>query len=108
MDDKDDIARSFQGLLLVLFRGVTELGFTMDILLKDEAGLSDTRIEEIGRGEDKMEVLIACGMKSGSLLEHVKKLEARSVAYRNAKGNLVLTQAGAGFFTDLLSEGDLP
>jgi len=46
-------------------------------------------------------------MKSGNLVEHVKKLEARNVAYRNAKGNLVLTEAGAGFFQDLLGEGDL-
>ncbi len=105
--ERDDIARSFQGLLLVLFRGVMELGYTMDILLKDEAGLSDLRIEEIGKGQDKVEVLIACGMKSGNLVEHVKKLEARYVAYRNAKGNLVLTEAGAGFFQDLLGEGDL-
>lgn len=105
--EKDDIARSFQGLLLVLFRGVLEMGYTIDVLLRDEAGLSDTWIEEIGKGQDKVEVLIACGMKSGNLLEHVKKLEARSVAYRNAKGNLVLTEAGAGFFNDLLGEGDL-
>ncbi|HGW3656239.1 TPA: hypothetical protein ACNH47_001641 [Pseudomonas aeruginosa] len=105
--EKDDIARSFQGLLLVLFRGVMELGYTMDILLKDEAGLSDMRIEEIGKGQDKVEVLIACGMKSGNLVEHVKKLEARSVAYRNTKGCLVLTEAGTGFFQDLLGEGDL-
>ncbi|MCC0375762.1 hypothetical protein, partial [Pseudomonas aeruginosa] len=71
-------------------------------------GLTTTlRIEEIGKGQDKVEVLIACGMKSGSLVEHVKKLEARNVAYRNAKGNLVLAEAGAGFFQDLLGEGDL-
>lgn len=105
--EKDDIARNFQGLLLVLFRGVMELGYTMDLLLKDEAGLSDMRIEEIGKGQDKVEVLIACGMKSGNLVEHVKKLEVRNVAYRNAKGNLVLTEAGEGFFQDLLGGGDL-
>jgi hypothetical protein len=105
--ERDDIARNFQGLLLVLFRGIMELGYTMDLLLKDEAGLSDMRIEEIGKGQDKVEVLIACGMKSGNLVEHVKKLEARNVAYRNAKGGLVLTEAGAGFFQDLLGEGDL-
>lgn len=105
--ERDDIARNFQGLLLVLFRGIMELGYTMDLLLKDEAGLSDMRIEEIGKGQDKVEVLIACGMKSGNLVEHVKKLEARNVAYRNAKGGLVLTEAGEGFFQDLLGEGDL-
>jgi hypothetical protein len=105
--ERDDIARNFQGLLLVLFRGIMELGYTMELLLKDEAGLSDLRIEEIGKAQDKAEVLIACGMKSGNLLEHVKKLETRNVAYRNAKGGLVLTEAGAGFYRDLLGEGDL-
>lgn len=106
-DAKDDLARNIQGLLLVLFRGTLELGFTMDVLLKDSAGLSNIHIEEIGKGDDKVEVLIACGMKSGVLMEHVKKLETRAIAYRNGKGNLVLSESGAAFFNDLLGEGDL-
>ncbi|WP_338745273.1 hypothetical protein V3D52_24070 [Pseudomonas putida] len=106
-DVRDDLARNIQGLLLVLFRGVLELGFTMDVLLKDSAGLSNIHIEEIGKAEDKVEVLIACGMKSGVLMEHIKKLETRAVAYRNGKGNLVLSESGAAFFDDLLGEGDL-
>lgn len=106
-DAKDDLARNIQGLLLVLFRGTLELGFTMDVLLKDSAGLSNIHIEEIGKGEDKVEVLMACGMKSGVLLEHIKKLETRAIAYRNGKGNLVLSESGAAFFNDLLGEGDL-
>lgn len=40
-----------------------------------------------------------------SLSEHVKKLETRSAVYRNAKGSLGLTEAGAGFFQNLLGEG---
>lgn len=106
-DVRDDLARNIQGLLLVLFRGVLELGFTMDVLLKSSAGLSNIHIEEIGKAEDKVEVLIACGMKSGVLMEHIKKLETRAVAYRNEKGNLVLSESGAAFFDDLLGEGDL-
>ncbi|UVM17431.1 hypothetical protein LOY42_03690 [Pseudomonas sp. B21-023] len=106
-DVRDDLARNIQGLLLVLFRGVLELGFTMDVLLKNSAGLSNIHIEEIGKAEDKVEVLIACGMKSGVLMEHIKKLETRAVAYRNGKGNLVLSESGAAFFDDLLGEGDL-
>lgn len=106
-DAKDDLARNIQGLLLVLFRGTLELGFTMDVLLKDSAGLSNIHIEEIGKGEEKVEVLIACGMKSGVLMEHIKKLETRAIAYRNGKGNLVLSESGAAFFNDLLGEGDL-
>jgi len=106
-DAKEDLARNIQGLLLVLFRGVMELGFTMDVLLKDTAGLSNVYIEEIGKSQDKIEVLQACGMKTGTLLEHIKKLEARAVAYRNGKGNLVLTEAGAAFFNDLLGAGDI-
>lgn len=105
---KDELARSIQGVLLVLFRGVMELGLTMDVLLKDEAGLSNAHMEEIGKGQDKQEVLIACGMKKGTLLECVSKLESRFIAYRNAKGNLVLSESGAAFFSDLLSEGDIP
>lgn len=84
-----------------------ELGLTMDVLLKDEAGLSNAHIEEIGKGQDKQEVLIACGMKKGTLLECVSKLESRFIAYRNAKGNLVLSESGAAFFSDLLAEGDI-
>jgi hypothetical protein len=106
-DAKDDLARNIQGLLLVLFRGALELGFTMEVLLKDSAGLSNIHIEEIGKGEDKVEVLIACGMKRGVLMEHIKKLEARAIAYRNGKGNLVLSESGTAFFNDLLGEGDL-
>lgn len=52
-------------------------------------------------------MLIACGMKSGVLMEHIKKLESRAIAYRNGKGNLVLSESGAAFFDDLLGEGDL-
>lgn len=106
-DAKDDLARSIQGLLLVLFRGVLELGFTMDVLLKDSAGLSSFHIEEIGKGQDKVEVLMACGMKSGTLQEYIKRLETRYIAYRNEKGNLVLSEAGTAFFNDLLADGDL-
>ncbi|MNE82603.1 hypothetical protein D3C77_556400 [compost metagenome] len=79
----------------------------MDVLLKDSAGLSNIHIEEIGKAEDKVEVLIACGMKSGMLMEHIKKLETRAIAYRNGRGNLVLSESGAAFFDDLLGEGDL-
>lgn len=107
IDARDDLARNIQGLLLVLFRGALELGFTMDVLLKDSAGLSNIHIEEIGKAEDKVEVLIACGMKSGMLMEHIKKLETRAIAYRNGRGNLVLSESGAAFFDDLLGEGDL-
>jgi len=56
IDARDDLARNIQGLLLVLFRGALELGFTMDVLLKDSAGLSNIHIEEIGKAEDKVEV----------------------------------------------------
>lgn len=107
VEAKDDLARNIQGLLLVLFRGVMELGFTMDVLLKDSAGLSNTHIDEIGKAQDKVEVLMACGMRSGALKEHIKKLETRAIAYRNGKGNLVLSESGAAFFNDLLGEGDL-
>lgn len=107
IDARDDLARNIQGLLLVLFRGTLELGFTMDVLLKDSAGLSNIHIEEIGKAEDKVEVLIACGMKSGMLMEHIKKLETRAIAYRNGRGNLVLSESGAAFFDDILGEGDL-
>lgn len=106
-DSKDELARNIQGVLLVLFRGVMEMGLTMDALLKDTAGLSNAHIEEIGKGQDKQEVLIACGMKTGTLLDHVKKLETRCIAYRNAKGYLVLSEAGTAFFSDLLAEGDI-
>ncbi len=106
-DSKDELARNIQGVLLVLFRGVMEMGLTMDALLKDAAGLSNTHIEEIGKDQDKQEVLIACGMKTGTLLDHLKKLETRCIAYRNAKGYLVLSEAGAAFFNDLLAEGDI-
>lgn len=106
-DVREELVRTIQGVLLVLFRGVMELGFTMDVLLKDSAGLSNLHIEEIGKAQDKIEVLMACGMKTGTLLEHIRKLELRSIAYRNGKGNLVLSESGAAFFSDLLSAGDL-
>lgn len=54
-----------------------------------------------------VEILIAGGMKSGNRVEHVKKLEARTVVYSNAKGSPVLTEAGAVLFQDLLGERDL-
>lgn len=52
-------------------------------------------------------MLFACGMKNGSLGEHIRKLETRAIAYRNAKDNLVLTEAGAAFFDDLLGAGNI-
>lgn len=106
-DVREELVRTIQGVLLVLFRGVMELGFTMDVLLKDSAGLSNLHIEEIGKAQDKIEVLMACGMKTGTLLEHVRKLELRSIAYRNGEGSLVLSESGAAFFNDLLNAGDL-
>lgn len=107
-DRVEEAVRRVQALLLVLFRGVTELGFQMDILRSDHAGLSDLYIEEIGKGEDKIDVLHACGMKTESLTSWVyKTLELRAIAYRNAKGNLVLTEAGVAFFDELLADGDI-
>lgn len=106
-DKVEEAVRRVQALLLVLFRGVTELGFQMDILRRDQAGLSNLYIDEIGKGEDKSDVLHACGMKGETLASWVyKTLELRAIAYRNAKGNLVLSEAGVAFFDELLAEGD--
>jgi hypothetical protein len=107
-DKVEEAVRRVQALLLVLFRGVTELGFQMDILRHDQAGLSNLYIDEIGKGEDKIDVLHACGMKGETLASWVyKTLELRAIAYRNAKGNLVLSEAGVAFFNELLGEGDI-
>jgi hypothetical protein len=106
-DQVEDAVRRIQALLLVLFRGAMELGFTMDVLTKDNAGLSNAYLEVIGSGEDKQEVLHACGMKGDTLLSYMKMLESRAIAYRNAKGNLVLTEAGVAFYKELLGEGDI-
>lgn len=79
----------------------------MDVLTKDNAGLSNSYLEVIGSGEDKQEVLHVCGMKGDTLLSYMKMLESRAIAYRNAKGNLVLTEAGVAFYKELLGEGDI-
>lgn len=96
-DVREELVRTIQGVLLVLFRAVMELGFTLDVLLRDSADLSNLHIEEIGKAQDKTEVLMACGMKTGTLLEHIRKLDFRSIAYRNGKGKLVLSESGAAF-----------
>ncbi len=105
-DQVEDAVRRTQGMLLVLFRGVMEQGLTMDALIQDKGGLSNELIEVIGNGEDKIEVLHACGMKN-SLLVEIKMLENRGIAYRNAKGYLVLTEAGVAFYRDLIDGEDV-
>lgn len=96
-EEYSEVVRKIQVLLLILARGLHE-----HILRDGEAGVSDGIMEEIGKGEDKQDVMSASNMKGEALASAVRKnLEQRGIAYRNAKGNLVLTHAGLAFFDDV-------
>lgn len=101
-EEYSEVVRKIQVLLLILARGLHEQGYELDILRDGEAGVSDGIMEEIGKGEDKQDVMSASNMKGEALASAVRKnLEQRGIAYRNAKGNLVLTHAGLAFFDDV-------
>jgi hypothetical protein len=100
-EDQNDTVRKVQALLLVLGRGVTELGYQFALLTDPDVGVSTEVIEQIAQAEDKQEVLAACDLK-GSLLTNLEKvLGKRGIAYQNAKGNWVLSDAGKAFFNEL-------
>ncbi|WP_370280664.1 hypothetical protein [Pontibacterium sp.] len=95
-----DVAMKIQSLLMVLARGVQECGYEFALLTTHEAGVNDKLLEQIDT-EEKQDILRACGLKGGLIDESRKVLEARNIAYRNAKGSLVLTAAGIGFFDEV-------
>ncbi|RAU19350.1 hypothetical protein DN062_03570 [Nitrincola tibetensis] len=100
-DAQNDIVRKVQGLLLVLGRGVTELGFQFELLTDPEVGVSNEIIEQIEQKEDKQEVLAACDLKGGLLTDIERVLGKRNIAFQNVKGNWVLSNAGKAFFDEL-------
>jgi hypothetical protein len=96
--------RQIQGVLLVLGRGVLEKGFMFDVLTLPDAGISREILESIGKTPSFNQILKACKMDQ-PLPEAAKvALVDRDIAYFNAKGNLVLAEAGKAFFDDLFIE----
>lgn len=96
--------RQIQGVLLVLGRGVLEKGFMFDALTHPDAGISREILEGFGNDPTFGQILKACKMDQ-PLPEAVKvALVDRDIAYFNAKGNLVLAEAGKAFFEDLFSQ----
>lgn len=96
--------RQIQGVLLVLGRGVLEKGFMFDALTSPDAGISREILESIGSNSTFNQILKACKMDQ-QLPEAAKvALVDRDIAYFNAKGNLVLAEAGKAFFDDLFIE----
>lgn len=96
--------RQIQGVLLVLGRGVLEKGFMFDALTLPDAGISREILESIGNDPTFGQILKACKMDQ-PLPEAVKvALVDRDIAYFNAKGRLVLAEAGKAFFDDLFQE----
>lgn len=101
-EDYTDVVRKIHALLLIVSRGIQELGYQFDMLVTDSVGVRDDLLNEIDKGEDKRDIMAACNMKQDTLVDACKKiLENRVIAYRNAKGNLVLSYAGKAFFEDL-------
>lgn len=102
-DTYTDVAMKVQSLLMILARGVQELGYDFELLTTHEAGVSDQLLEQV-ETDEKRDILLACGLKK-PLIDEVKNvLETRNIAYRNAKGKLVLTAAGKGFFAEIFGE----
>ncbi|WP_108449647.1 hypothetical protein [Halomonas sp. BN3-1] len=96
--------RQIQGVLLVLGRGVLEKGFMFDALTHPDAGITREILESIGSDPTFGQILKACKMDQ-PLPEAVKvALVDRDIAYFNAKGNMVLAEAGKAFFDDLFSQ----
>lgn len=99
-DAYSDVAMKIQSLLMVIARGIQELGYDFELLTTHEAGVSDQLLEQL-ETDEKKDILLACGLKK-SLIDEVKNvLETRNIAYRNAKGKLVLTAAGRVFFEEV-------
>jgi hypothetical protein len=102
-DSYSDVAMKIQSLLMIIARGIQELGYDFELLTTHDAGVSDHLLEQVETGE-KRDILLACGLKK-SLIDEVKNvLETRNIAYRNAKGKLVLTAAGQGFFDEVFGD----
>lgn len=106
LDESDvysDVAMKIQSLLMVLARGIQELGYDFELLTTHEAGVNDALMQQL-ETDEKRDLLQACGLKK-ALKDEVKNvLEIRNIAYRNAKNALVLTAAGCGFFQEVFGE----
>ena len=102
-DAYSDVAMKIQSLLMVLARGIQELGYDFELLTSHEAGVSDKLMEQV-ETDEKSDILQACGLKK-PLIDEVKNiLVTRNIAYRNAKNSLVLTSAGSGFFQEVFGD----
>jgi hypothetical protein len=99
-DTYSDVAMKIQTLLMIVARGIQELGYDFELITTHDAGVSDTLLEQV-ETDEKKDILLACGLKK-SLIDEIKNvLENRNIAYRNARGKLVLTAAGKGFFGEV-------
>lgn len=102
-DAYSDVAMKIQALLMVLARGIQELGYDFELLTTHDAGVSDKLLAQV-ETDEKRDILQACGLKKPLIDEAKNVLETRNIAYRNAKGNLVLTTAGISFFTEVFGD----
>lgn len=96
-ESQNDAVRKVQGLLLVLGRGVTELGYQFELLTDPNAGVRLEILVQVSQGDDKQEILSACDLKGGLASNIDKILGKRGIAFQNAKGNWVLSNAGSAF-----------
>jgi len=102
-DQLSDAAMKIHALLMVIGRGVLELGYDFEILTTHEVGVSESLLNQIDTDE-KREILQACGLK-GTLDKSIQNvLIVRNIAYRNAKACVVLTSAGRGFFAEVFKD----
>jgi hypothetical protein len=104
--DQDSTAaiRQIQGVLLVLGRGVLEAGYLFEVLTRHEAGVSPEVLASIGENATMKQILAACNVDH-PLPRAVKiALVDRDIAYYNARGHLVLSDAGKAFFEDLFAQ----
>lgn len=107
-DSEDPISsaaiRPIQGVLLLLGRGVLEAGYMFDLLTTHDAGVSQALMEQIDDSPTMRQILAACHIDR-PLPEAAKiALVDRDIAYYNARGHLVLADAGKAFFDDIFRE----
>ena len=89
-----EVAAKIQALLLVIFRGITQIPLVTSIVVDESSGLNKAHLERFADNEEYQRILRAVDLKKGLLKEVDNVLITRKIAYWNHMDNLVLTDSG--------------
>ena len=104
-DESSKTATAIQALLTVMAKTALSRNYRFELLTAAEAGFRRELAEAADQDPEMRRILAACHCNNAPLWNAINRLLfKRNIAFANARGNLVLSDAGQDFFAELFAE----